>query len=134
MTEPERRPFKTEDERLEALGLKDKHLEDYVLDDEPCEEARRLRHRRRRGTSPGGPSRKARAVSDYDAKAENRRAFSSKPRALRAVSSAVAALIEAGGVADLFGYDPDLTDAQRARLEWAMDLVARRLFNMGGEE
>lgn len=62
--------------------------------------------------------------------------FRSKKAALRKVSNAVASLIAAGGYDDLFGFsiEKDLTEAQQARLDWALEEVERRLWAMGGEE
>lgn len=62
--------------------------------------------------------------------------FRSKKAALRKVSDVVAALVAAGGYDDLFGYsiENELTKAQQARLDWALDEVKRRLWAMGGED
>jgi hypothetical protein len=59
--------------------------------------------------------------------------FRNRPAALRKVASTVAALVAAGGYEDLFGYDITayLTNAQAERLDWAIDEVKRRLWNMG---
>jgi len=63
-----------------------------------------------------------------------RKDFKSKQAALRTVSNAIAALIDAGGYDDIFGYNinDELTGAQEERLGWALDEVKRRLWNMGG--
>lgn len=62
--------------------------------------------------------------------------FRSKKAALRKVSNTVAALVAAGGYDDLFGFsiENELTEAQHARLDWALDEVKRRLWAMGGED
>jgi hypothetical protein len=68
----------------------------------------------------------ARADMDEDDKVP------SKPAALRKVSGAVASLIDAGGLEDLFGYTGEWTQAELNRLNWAVEEVKRRLWAMGG--
>jgi hypothetical protein len=55
----------------------------------------------------------------------------SKPAALRKVSGAVAALIESGGLEDIFGYTEAWTPAELERLRWAVEEVQRRLYAIG---
>lgn len=62
---------------------------------------------------------------------EIRASFANKRAALRTVAGTLAAFIDASDEADLFGYDLDLTPAQRRRLEWAVAEVQRRLWQMG---
>lgn len=71
--------------------------------------------------------REARQAMDPDDKIPTRQ------DALRKIASSTAGLIGAGGWADMFGYDvdDDWTDAERGRMEWALEEVKRRLYAMG---
>jgi len=54
-----------------------------------------------------------------------------KKAALVKVASALGASLSSGGIEDLLGYvDPEWSDAEIGRIEWAMEEVQRRLFAM----
>ena len=55
-----------------------------------------------------------------------------RKEALAKVAASTAALLQAGGIEDLFGINEWEGTSDEERINWAMDEVIRRLYRMGG--